>query len=109
MKRLSMKWYSTYCMHCINNYHDRDNRIRFYYEDYHNALEKIYQGHEDDIDPRIAELFRNCVEITQKQVERFEIDHQMEIALLETLINVQVGYALSSHHAHEIFGNDKVE
>ena len=103
MERMSIKWYTTYCTHCINNVYDRDGKIRFTYPTYHDALKKEREGHVEDIDPRIIDLFRNCVMITQKQVDEIEIDEQMETALLLTLINVQVGYVTSSHQLFEIF------
>ena len=100
---MNVKWYSTYCTHCINNVYDREGKIRFHYPEYRKALDLIYVCRPEDIDPRIIELFRNCVGITQKQVGTIEIDDTTEKALLLALINVQVGFITASHQLFEIF------
>jgi len=86
------KWFAQFATHVANNVLNREGQVRFSYMQLRGSLDAVKDAREQDVDPAVADLFRNIV----KAMPEIDINDKEETLLLLLLLNIQMAYGLIS-------------
>lgn len=90
---ISREWFTTYCQNAAANVLDKDNRVRFSYEQLKSSLDAITEDRPDGIDDNVDALCENIIQLCDNRHGKTD---RKKSTLLLTLLNIHAAYLMIS-------------
>ena len=88
------EWYAQFCNFCAANVLDRNNELRFSFDDLSAALNNCANNNDHLIPAPIITLLSNIVDAVNKQKGTVKLDDNDEHILLLTLLNIHAAFLM---------------
>ena len=95
---MTREWFTTYCQNAAANVLDKDNKIRFSYNDLKDSLTAASEHRAEAIVTDILKLHDNIVNLcnARNYEKAIVLSENNEYALLLTLLNIHAAYLMIS-------------
>lgn len=93
---MTREWFTTYCQNAAANVLDKDNAVRFTYEQLSGSLDAAADHNASEIPNTVLNLHDNIVTLSNTRNGAQKMSDNEEYALLLTLLNIHAAYLMIS-------------
>lgn len=93
---MTREWFTTYCQNAAANVLDKDNQVRFTYEQLSESLRAATEHRSGEVPELVLKLHNNIVALCNNKHEKLILEMSDEWALLLTLLNIHAAYLMIS-------------
>lgn len=93
---ISREWFTTYCQNAAANVLDKDNKVRFSYNELKTSLDAATRHCSEDVNISVLALHNNIMKLCNMRNGEQDLSDNDEWALLLTLLNIHAAYLMIS-------------